>query len=123
MPRGKTQRSLDLIDAASAILAEIQPATIRAVCYRLFVAGVIASMAKTNTNRVSTQLVWAREHGQLPWDWIVDETRAPEYAYTWDSPEQLIHSTIAQYRKDRWTLQPPRVEIWSEKGTAADLPT
>src|SRR3954447_8011808 len=117
MPRGKTQRSLDLIDAAITILAEIQPATIRAVCYRLFVAGVIDSMAKTNTNRVSTQLVWAREQGRLDWDWIVDETRAPEYAYTWDSPEQLIGSTIAQYRKDRWTAQPRRVEIWSEKGT------
>ena len=59
MPRGKTQRSLDLIDAAYAILEEIQPATVRAVCYQLFIRQLIPSMAKTCTNRVSAQLVYA----------------------------------------------------------------
>ena len=43
---------------------------------------------------MSTQLVWAREHGQLPWDWIVDETRAPERVHTWDEPEQLIAAAV-----------------------------
>ena len=61
MPRGKAQKSLDLIAACRDILAEIQPASVRAVCYRLFVAGHIDSMSKNNTNRVSTQLVYARE--------------------------------------------------------------
>jgi len=56
MPRGKTQRSLTLIDACRAILQEMQPATVRAVCYQLFIRKLIPSMAKTCTNRVSTQL-------------------------------------------------------------------
>jgi hypothetical protein len=115
--RGKSQRSIALINAALAILAEIQPATIRAVCYRLFTAGVIGSMEKKHTNRVSTQLVWAREQEHLDWGWIVDETRAPEYAGTWDDPEQVIEAMLNQYRKDRWSLQPQRCEVWSEKGT------
>ena len=51
--RGKSQRSMELIEAAKRILAEIQPATVRAVCYRLFVAGLIDSMEKRNTSRVS----------------------------------------------------------------------
>ena len=49
MPRGKTQRSLDLIDACYAILQEIHPATVRAVCYQLFIRRLLPSMAKTCT--------------------------------------------------------------------------
>ena len=45
--RGKAQKSLELIDAAREILEEIQPASVRAVCYRLFVAGLIANMIST----------------------------------------------------------------------------
>ena len=39
MPRGKTQRSVDLIAACYDILQEIHPATVRAVCYQLFIRG------------------------------------------------------------------------------------
>jgi hypothetical protein len=66
MPRGRTQRTRDLIAAAAGILAEIQPATVRAVCYRLFVAGLLPNMGKSATNGVSSQLVYAREAGLIP---------------------------------------------------------
>jgi len=62
MPRGKSQRSLAVIETCYGILEEIQPASVRAVCYRLFTCGQLESMEKTCTNRVSTQLVYAREH-------------------------------------------------------------
>lgn len=115
--RGKSKASLALIDAATRILVEIQPASIRAVCYRLFVEGVIPSMSKANTNKVGSQLVWAREQGLLPWDWIVDETRAAERVTTWDDPESIINAAVRGYRKDYWTEQPEWIEVWSEKGT------
>jgi hypothetical protein len=83
MPRGKTQRTLSLINACYDILAEIHPATVRAVCYQLFIRKLLPSMAKTCTNRVSTQLVYAREEEIIPWAWIVDETREPERPGTW----------------------------------------
>lgn len=117
MGRGKSQRSLELIDAAADILAEIQPASVRAVCYRLFVAGVIDSMSKANTNRVSTQLVYARENGIIPWGWIVDETREAETVGTWSSPQEIFEAAARQYRYDYWSEQPSRIEVWSEKGT------
>lgn len=56
MGRGKSRKTIALISAASRILEEIQPASIRAVCYRLFTIGVISSMKKSETNKVSTQL-------------------------------------------------------------------
>jgi hypothetical protein len=115
--RGMSQATRDLIEAAAEILEEIQPATVRAVCYRLFVAGLIPSMAKANTNRVSRTLVAARERGRIPWEWIVDETREAERVAAWRDPEAIIGAAVSQYRKDYWTAQPRWVEVWSEKGT------
>jgi hypothetical protein len=115
--RGKSQKSLDLINAAFKILDEIQPASVRAVCYRLFVLKLIESMSKGETGKVSKQLTWAREEDLIPWKWIVDETRAPESIAQWSNPEEVIHAACAQYRKDYWQAQANRVEVWSEKGT------
>lgn len=115
--RGKARKTIAMIDAAIRILEEIQPASIRAVCYRLFVEGFIPSMAKSNTNTVSRLLVGAREDGDLPWGWVVDETRREESLTTWKDPEQIIKAAVRSYRKDYWATQPKWVEVWSEKGT------
>lgn len=115
--RGKSTRSLKLLEAAREILAEIRPATVRAVCYRLFVAGIIDSMEKKNTSRVSVQLTWAREQGIIPWHWIVDETREAECIPAWDDPESFAKSISRQYRRDNWSQQDVLLEVWSEKGT------
>lgn len=115
--RGKAQKSLALIEASRNILEEIQPATVRAVCYRLFILRLIPSMAKGNTNKVGQQLVWAREQGIIPWHCVVDETREAERIASWNKPEEIIKAAVSQYRKNYWTEQPNRVEVWSEKGT------
>lgn len=122
MPRGKTAQSLALIDACAEILTEIQPATVRAVCYQLFIRGLIASMAVQHTKRVSAQLVYAREQGIVPWEAIVDETRAPElHGLGWEDPAAFIASASQWYAKDRWVHQPRRFEVWSEKGTVRGI--
>jgi hypothetical protein len=117
MPRGKTAKSLALIDACYDILEEIHPATVRAVCYQLFIRKLIESMEKRCTNRVSDQLVYARKQGIVPWEWIVDETREVERPGTWADPEHYISVVMRSYRRDRWLLQSQLVETWSEKGT------
>ena len=115
--RGKSQRNLDLVDAAHAILKEIQPASVRAVCYKLFTLDVIASVAKSETNKVSVQLTWAREQDIIPWEWIVDETREAERVSAWRDPAAYTEAVKRSYRRDRWIDQPYRMEVWSEKGT------
>ncbi|MES2360063.1 MAG: hypothetical protein V4529_17110 [Gemmatimonadota bacterium] len=115
--RGKSRRNIDLIEAARAILSDIQPATVRAVCYQLFTRGLIASMAKNETNKVSTQLRDAREAGSIPWAWIVDETREPERINAWENPAAFVETVKRSYRRDRWAMQPEWIEVWSEKGT------
>jgi hypothetical protein len=117
MGRGKSPKSIALVEAARAILEEIQPASVRAVCYRLFVAKLIKDMSKNETTKVSKQLVWAREEGIIPWSWIVDETREAERTASWSDPDAILESAVTQYRKDYWESQPEWVEVWSEKGT------
>lgn len=117
MSRGKGKRTLRILAAVDEILCEIQPATVRAVCYRLFVAGLIPDMSKSSTNSVSRMLTQAREDGAIPWDWIVDESREAEVVASWNNPDAIIGAAVKQYRRDYWQEQDVRIEVWSEKGT------
>src|SRR6516162_7962696 len=115
--RGMAQRSLDLIEAMYAAASAAQPITGRGVGYKLFTAGLIPSMAKSEMQRVYRLLKQAREEDIIPWDWIVDEAREFEQVASWDDPEEFAQSISRQYRLDFWKQQPERCEVWSEKGT------
>ena len=115
--RGPARKTIELLAAAVEILAEIQPAPVRAVAYRLFVRGLIPIMNKSNTNAISRLLTRAREDGVVPWDYIVDETREAETSGRWNNTAELVRVMTRNYRRDYWQEQPRRVEVWSEKGT------
>lgn len=115
--RGMAQRSLDLIEAMRAAAEAAQPITGRGIGYKLFTAGLIPSMARSEMQRVYRLLKEARERGLIPWEWIVDETRAIERVPTWDDPDQYARVVARSYRRDFWNQQPARCEVWSEKGT------
>lgn len=117
MGRGRSEKSIELVDTAHEILAEIQPASVRAVCYQLFIRGLIADMSKASTNRVSSLLTSAREEGEIPWQWILQEGRAIESVSTWDNPAAYARAVQASYRLNKWAGQPKRVFVVSEKGT------
>jgi hypothetical protein len=117
MPRGKAYKTLKLIEQIKSILKVIQPASVRAVCYQLFVRKLIPSIAKSRTNCVGVQLLYARENELIPWQWIVDETRHVEGWPGWDNKEEFKLVSLRSYRLNRWVTQPIRVEVWSEKGT------
>jgi hypothetical protein len=72
--RGMAAKSLALIDAMHSAAKAARPITVRGIAYKLFTAGLIPSMAKGETNKVSRLLTEARERGMIPWEWIVDET-------------------------------------------------
>jgi hypothetical protein len=115
--RGMAQRSLDLISAMFLKAKAAHPITGRGIGYKLFTAGLIPSMERKEMQRVYRLLKEAREHGRIPWEWIVDETRSLERVSTWDDPEQYARTVARSYRRDFWNQQPLRVEVWSEKGT------
>jgi hypothetical protein len=111
------QASLDLIEAMYAIAKAAQPITGRGVGYKLFTARLIPSMGTGDMQRVYRLLRIAREQGDIPWHWIVDETRGIERVATWDNPEDYARCVARSYRRDFWNQQPHRVQVWSEKGT------
>jgi hypothetical protein len=74
-------------------------------------------MAKAETNKVSRLLRLARECGEIPWEWIVDEARSAERVSVWNDPQDFAQSVVQSYRRDYWSQQPTLVEVWSEKGT------
>lgn len=119
MPRAATKSPAvqERIAQERALLAAIQPASVRAVAYQMFVRGLIPSMAKTETNKISEDLVWAREQEIIPWEWIVDETRRPEVMPVWANLPHFLQSVKVSYRRDLWADQAVHLEVWSEKGT------
>lgn len=119
--RGKSNKNLDLINASYRILQAIQPTTVRSVCYKLFTQGFIPDMTVKSTQRVSVQLVYARENEIIPWEWLVDDTRKASRASLWHDPAQIIKAAVNSYRRDYWQDQAHRVEIWSEKGTVGGV--
>jgi hypothetical protein len=109
------QASLDLIEAMQAAAEAAQPITGRGVGYKLFTRGLISSMDEMQ--RVYRLLKIARERGDIPWEWIVDENRTLERVSTWDDPDEYARAVAQSYRRDFWNQQPLRCEVWSEKGT------
>ncbi|MDQ3692227.1 MAG: hypothetical protein M3464_01180, partial [Chloroflexota bacterium] len=97
------------------------PATVRAVCYRLFTQNLIANMSKGETDKVSRALTLARERGWIAWEWIVDETRHVEQRPGWDDPAAFMAVAKRSYRLDRWQDQPERILVVSEKATIGGL--
>ena len=117
MPRGKAELTISRENACKAILREIHPAGVRAVAYQLFNRKLLPSMAKSQTNIVSTMLTRLREEGVIPWNWIVDGTRELERPSQWGDLESFAHTVERSYRKDYWDNQPRYIEVWSEKST------
>ena len=75
-------------------------------------------MARTEMQRVYRLLKEAREQGDIPWEWIVDETRELERVSTWDDPAAYARCVARSYRRDFWNQQPVRCRgVVSEKGT------
>ena len=71
--RGMARRSSDLIGAMYVAAKAAQPITGRGIGYKLFTRGLIASMARSEMQRVYRLLKEARERGDIPWRWVVDE--------------------------------------------------
>jgi hypothetical protein len=115
--RGRSKKTLTLAEAMFDIAAAAQPITGRGIGYKFFARGLTPSMSRKDMQVVYRLLKEERERGEIPWEWIVDETRDLERVATWDDPGEFAKTMVDAYRHDNWNQQPHRVEVWSEKGT------
>src|SRR5262249_51853958 len=84
------------------------------------VRGVIEKSEHGYT-KVQTDLTLLRRAGDLPYDWLADNTRWQRKPTTFASPEQALLDTAKFYRKDLWVDADAYVEVWLEKDALAGV--
>jgi hypothetical protein len=104
---------LDIIEAG-------RPMTVRQVFYQATVRGLVEK-AESGYGKIQTDLTVMRRAGELPYDWLTDNTRWQRKPRTFNSVEQALRDTAAFYRKDLWTDASSYVEIWLEKDALAGV--
>lgn len=108
----------ETISAVNKIIDQYDmPLTLRQIYYRL-VAGGLVPNRRSAYNSLSSQLVTARENGEVDDSRIVDRSRRVDKPY-YDSPESFIdaikYTLEHKYLHSFWISQPLYVEVWVEK--------
>ena len=88
-------------EALYGIVAEQEPMTVRQVCYQATVRGIIEK-TEGGYSKVQTLLAEMRRGGELPYEWIADNTRWMRKPRTFSGPEQALRRTAETYRKAFW---------------------
>jgi hypothetical protein len=107
--------------AITDILSKDNPQTVRQVFYALTVRGVIAKAEIEYQRTVVRLLGEMREAGQIPFEWIADNTRWMRKPSTFTGIESCLNSTASCYRRDLWASMPVYVEVWCEKDALAGV--
>jgi hypothetical protein len=80
---------------------------------------------KTITRRPSAKsirlLVEMREAGEIPFEWLADNTRWMRKPSSFTGIEACLNSTSNFYRRDLWAAMPAYVEVWCEKDALAGV--
>jgi hypothetical protein len=96
------------------IVAAMKPMTVRQVFYQATVREIVEK-SETGYTKVQTDLTVMRRAGDLPYDWLADNTRWQRKPRTFDSVEEALRDTARLYRKSLWTDANAYVEVWLEK--------
>jgi hypothetical protein len=102
-------------------LAQDNPMTVRQVFYRMVSQGVIAKTEGEYKTTVGRLLVQMRMAGDIPFDWIADNTRWMRKPSTYSSMEAALMNTARTYRRALWDNQEVYVEVWTEKDALAGV--
>jgi hypothetical protein len=87
---------LDIIEAG-------RPMTVRQVFYQATVRGLVEK-AESGYVKVQTDLTLMRRAGELPYDWLADNTRWQRKPRTFNGVEEALKATAAFYRKNLWAV-------------------
>src|SRR3954452_25303406 len=104
------RRRQDLYD----IIVDMQPMTVRQVFYQATVRNLIEK-SEAGYAKVQTDLVQMRRGGDLPYEWLADNTRWQRKPRTFDTVQHALDETARFYRKALWSDVGAYVELWLEK--------
>lgn len=93
----------------------------RQVFYALTVRGAIKKQEVEYKRTVIRLLVEMREAGEIPFNWLADNTRWQRKPATFIGLDSCLNNTARFYRRDLWAAAPVYVEIWCEKNALAGV--
>ena len=96
------------------IVRDGRPMTVRQVFYQATVRGFVEK-SDSGYAKVQTDLVAMRRSGEMPYDWLADNTRWQRRPLTFSSVQQALADTARLYRKRLWDDAGCYVEVWLEK--------
>lgn len=102
------------------IVVSMHPMTVRQVFYQATVRGIVEK-TEGGYCKVQTDLVLMRRSGELPYDWLADNTRWQRKPRTHSDIEEALKDTVRLYRKRLWDDAGCYVEVWLEKDALAGV--
>jgi len=112
----RTKSEIEEVKSAIySVVAQDRPMTVRQVFYRLVAAGAIGKTEKEYNSTVVRLLTQMRVDGEIPFDWIADNTRWMRKPDSHSSLKSMLDITASTYRRALWEDQDEYVEIWLEK--------
>ena len=120
MPNKANQAEMAAIrDAILDVIEDDPPMTVRQVFYQLVSRGVIEKTEAQYQGTVIRLMTEMRLTGDLPYDWVVDESRRVRITQTFDNVQDAIEQTAQFYRRSALAQSDDYVEIWCEKDALA----
>ena len=103
----RREKLVEIVDA-------MKPMTVRQVFYQATVRGIVEK-SEAGYTKVQNDLVLLRRAGDLPFNWIADNTRWRQRPDTHSSVAHALKETAKFYRKALWDGIDAYVEVWVEK--------
>jgi hypothetical protein len=97
------------------------PMTVRQVFYRAVAAGLVGKTEAEYQGTVCRLLTEMRRAHELPYHWLVDNTRWMRKPSTYRNLNSFLAGVKHSYRKQIWNDQDAYVEIWLEKDALAGV--
>ena len=96
------------------IVSTMQPMTVRQVFYQSAVRNLV-DKSENGYHKVQSDLALMRRAGEMPYQWITDNTRWMRQSPTFNGVEEVLTQVARLYRKSLWAVADDYVEIWAEK--------
>lgn len=116
--------ALLMIQRANEIITEYAAQgfdlTLRQLYYQFVSRGFLTNNQKSY-KQLGNTINDGRLAGLIDWNRIEDRTRGIETISTWDNPADVVEVCSRQFKIDKWSTQPYRVEVWIEKEALAGV--
>lgn len=77
--------------------------------------------SRKSYNDVARNLGLLRERDELPWGWLIDSARYVRIDTMYESVTDALNRTHEEYRRNLWSTQARRVEVWAESDSSSLL--